>query len=341
MVCYYIGHFLWNQTSFPLLNQYQLARYFLNVSVEAGGQQAHLDLWLLAKLLGDEVPGKTNRAIKEAAERESDWRAMQLYTDGLLKKATSTAGDRQLAFELAVDLNKFVEPGTEKGLGTYTDDQMHSLNPKSHRNLYVRPWELLRDAAVAYANDNDEGSHEHYRAVKYHEQALRNGVEKYNSVDAMKDLADHEFVKIYSEQWVHLKTRAAMAGDVDSCSDLARYWLEKRGWYPCAGQAQRDQAGRAALSWMVLAANLSAYDADKMGTRYLIVALVLRENGFKAEGLKWLRYGIETMEETCGDSRKKKYMATLESAEARWKAEPYNIKAEQLLGKPVLPKDVS
>ena len=319
-----------------------LAKYFLNVSVEAGGQKAYLDLWQLAEVMGEDPQPRTQKAIHDAAENQHDWRAMQLYIRQLNKR-NRDKGDCALAFELALDLNSMVGPGSWKGVGAVEDDeQKHSPHFFSRPNLYVSPWELLKDAAIAYANDHPEGSEEHIRAVHALKQALRDGVEKYNSPDAMKFWADHPSIELFSEQWVNLKTRAAMSGDLDSCLGLGRYWLEKSGWYPCQGKARLNEEGRAALSWWLLGANQSVHDADAMGRRYLVVALVLRENGFKAEGLEWLRYGIDTMQETCEDtaSRKAEASQSLKPIERRWNQGDWKAAGWLDHPEPMLPRDM-
>ena len=148
----------------------------------------------------------------------------------------------------------------------------------------------------------------------------------------MKDLANRESVEQHSEQWVSLKTRAAAAGDVDACSELGPFWLRKSGWYPYTGRRD-EEIGRIALSRFLLVANLSAHNGDDIATRYTIVALVLRENGFDSEGLQWLQYGMDTIKETCTDTpnMKKRSIERLADVKETWNLKSSKVKIVQWL----------
>jgi thiamine kinase-like enzyme len=93
-----------------------------------------------------------------------------------------------------------------------------------------------------------------------------------------------------------------MGGSSDCAFDLARYNFEYWGWYPCQGRPpSKDPQSGLGFEWLELSAQSSMSDAKAMYQRYLILSLILRENGLRQEGHDAIRRGLLDIEQYSGD----------------------------------------
>ena len=82
-----------------------------------------------------------------------------------------------------------------------------------------------------------------------------------------------------------------------------KYWLEKKGWYPCTGNVSIDDESSLGFDWFELAAaNREPLSAAIV---YLTIALVCRENSRSAMGRGYLESAVDTIESSDGEPEKK------------------------------------
>ena len=320
-----------------------LAKFTLDVSVEHGGRHAHLDLWIIASLRGVQPNVRTYDAIKEAAITGTDWRAMQLYTDHLLRKPRVTVEESDLAFDIASRLYDMVKPGEERrDTESIHDETRHSLRTKWTKQYYKSPHQLIREASVKQTSMHpDKNSIRYQAALHAYDDSLRIGANQYNDIEAIKRLAQHRSIALGSPEWVSLIGKAAAANDSSACRDYGRYLIETSGWYLCTGQPWNIATGRKGLHWMLLAANLQIDSASNMSTYFTIVALLFKENGFTNEGKRWLKYGKKQLQDTCQDNSLsiRRHVLEMETWENRWGRGESLDQLNEALGAPLLDEE--
>jgi hypothetical protein len=230
--------------------------------------------------------------VKQHALARTDWRAMTLYLQEMLRVPGTEAPARD-NYKLARELFDLLEPSKEL-----------ILLYEQHLRRFELPWKILHEAAVAYLAHLPEGSAEHDKVQADIEMALRDGIHKYADPAAVAPaLRQQRVIPWHSAKWVDLATQAAAAGVHDAAFDLAMYHLRKGGWRPRqAGTNPTDWTG---IEWLAVSAALSAPDVRTMvQSRYLGLAHLLREHGYMAEGYAWMEYAKENVAEAGLDPEK-------------------------------------
>jgi hypothetical protein len=190
------------------------------------------------------------------------------------------------AFELATLLIEATEPNPD------------SPNEGPEEIALIEPWRVLWH--VARLTDD----------TKAQAKAVQIGATQYHNPEACWWWANSKDVEAYSEQWVDLMTKAAMAGQNRACYDLGMYWLEKKGWYPCPNRLiQRptevsfDAESSVGFDWLEVAA--VGRSPPLAAELFLGMALVFRENNCSQRGLDCLENGVDTIQAAPGDSPSK------------------------------------
>jgi hypothetical protein len=258
--------------------------YILESAVHLGDSIAALHLCALENRKArfkNAIPQKARDLVEDLAYEGTDWRALAIRAEYLMSFKTRPTKLEE-AFELAKVLTEMTEPNPNS-----PDDGPETIP-------LIEPWRVLWD--IARLKDDSKAQ------VK----AVQLGATKYNSPEACWWLANSKDVKLYSEKWVDLMTKAAMGGGNRACYDLGMYWLEKKGWYPCPaglrprpGKVSFDAESSVGFDWLeVAAAGRSPQLAAEL---FLGMALVCRENNCFKVGFGYLESGIETIEAGFGD----------------------------------------
>ena len=330
--CYLCAHRLWNSQDLKHggseADWLPLAKWLLTAALRMGNFKAALDLAHVANLNPDGViPPAALSEIRAAAMKHTDSRAMAVYARHLLNlRNAADQSTRQRAFELAIELSKVSEPADPSTAIQLTRTASHK---------WEAPWKLVRDAArqrleIDYPSPLDP---QHKEINKVFIVALREGVYQYNDPEAARDLSDHPELEEFSREWVLLKIKSAMDGHPKSCYDLGLYYIEYWGWYPCIGRIPSDNPeARIGLDWLELSAQGVLDDANEMHRRYLIVALLLRENGMHKEGREAVKRGVDAIENYSTDSRwRGGAVKRLQEFDRSWEF-PFSARVEALLG---------
>lgn len=223
--------------------------------------------------------------IRRTAIAREDWRSMCLYLDHSLRKPQSSAAAKVL-YQLAVDLSNMARPSLQ------TIDQ---VIPSERLEL---PWFLLQRAADQYyahlPSDGDEAA----GVQRTYAEALNTGRDRWNDSRAAELLLRNtEEVKPGSPRWVELLTQAAMQGDPDFCFRLADHRLREEGWHP-ESRRWRKPSDRTSLWWIELSAYGMRHFPIRARQRYLLLAVLLRENGFREEATDYLVRGQAALRES-------------------------------------------
>lgn len=308
-----------------------LAKYMLGLALHLGNLKAALDLAHMANRDGSIAPPAAMKEIRTAALDRTDWRAMTIYTRYLLNLQKEANQDsRKLAFDLAQELSDSTEPAFPGAAIQLTETSTQK---------WEAPWMLLRDASLQrlemdYPSPSDP-THQEINQVFV--SALRQGVDLYNDPDACRTLSDHPAILEFSPEWIDLKTKSAMTGHSESCFNLARYYLEYYGWYPCIGKSPSNAPiAQIGLTWLRLSADSALDNAKEMGDRYTMLALLLRENGLRKEGHDMIKRGIAAIEMFSTDSKRRRFVVQdLQSFDRSWEHNfPHRV--ERMLGEPKL-----
>ena len=310
-----------------------LAKWMLTVALEMGNLKAALDLAHVANLRPDGIiPPAALRHIRAAAVEHTDSRAMAVYARYLLNLPTAAnPSTRKDALELALELSLVSEPADPSTAIQLTTTAFHK---------WEAPWMLVRDAArqrleIDYPSPADP---QHKRINQAFVEALREGVDSYNDPEAACDLSDHPEVEEFSREWINLKTISAMDGHQKSCYDLARYYIEYWGLYPCTGSIPSDNPeARVGLDWLELSAEAYVDDPNEMHRRYLILALLLRENGVHNEGHAAIKRGIDTIDQYSAYKWRTGAVKRLQEFDRNWEF-AFSARVEALLGNDSKPK---
>ncbi len=335
---YLCAHRLWNCEDLKSVGSgidvLPLAKWMLTLALDMGNLKAALDLAHVANLNPDGViPPAALKEIRAAAIQRTDSRAMAVYARYLLNlRNAADESTRKVALELALGLESISEPADPSTAIRLTTTAFYK---------WEAPWTLVRDAArqrleIDYPSPTDP---EHKRINQVFVAALRDGVNLYNNPEAARDLSDHPEVEEHSPEWVALKTISAMDGDSNSCYDLARHHIEYWGWYPCIGKRPSSSPGaRIGLDWLELSAEGYHENANEMHHRYLILALLLRENGMHEEGREAVKRGIDVIDKYCNDTKWRTWaVKKLQEFDRSWDF-PFSARVEALLGNDATPK---
>lgn len=302
LTCYYITgkkHGLSDKTSarmfrvvgLPLLREpkegwQNFGVYMLECAVYFGDSLAALHLCALenrqARFRGG-ISQKSRDMVTDLAYEGQDWRAIAIRAQYLMTfHNRPTKLDE--AFELAKALIDMTEANTER------EDEGPELIP------LIEPWRVLWD--IACLKDD----------TKTKVKAVEVGATQYNNPDACLLLANAKDVKVYSERWVDLITKAAMGGSRGACYELGMYWLEKKGWYPCPpsqelGRISFDAESSVGFDWLEIAA--AGKTPNLAAELFLGMALVYRENNYSGIGLGLLESAVDTIEAGLGSSAEK------------------------------------
>ena len=310
-----------------------LAKWMLTVALEMGNLKATLDLAHVANLKPDGViPPAALRHIRAAAVEHTDSRAMAVYARYLLNlPAAANPSTREDALELALELSLVSEPADPSTAIQVTTTAFHK---------WEAPWMLVRDAArqrleLDYPSPADP---QHRSINQVFVEALREGVDSYNDPEAARDLSDHPEVEEFASEWITLKTISAMDGHQKSCYDLARYYIEYWGLYPCTGSIPSDDPeARIGLDWLELSAEAYLDDANEMHRRYLMLALLFRENGKHNEGRAALKRGIDTIDQYSKDRSRAGAVKQLQDFDRNWEF-AFSARVQALLGADAKPR---
>ena len=260
----------------------------LECAVHLGDSLAALHLCALenrqARFRGS-ISQKARDLVTDLAYEGKDWRALAIRAEYLMA-FTSRPTKLDEALELA------------KALINMTEANPNRVDEGPEFIPLIEPWRVLWD--IARLKDD----------TKAKVKAVQIGATQYNDPEACLWFANSKEVKVYSEQWVDLITKAAMGGSNRACYELGIYWLEKKGWYPCP-TSLRQRLSRVSLDaencvgfdWLEVAAvGRSPHLAAEL---FLGMALVWRENNRSKVGLSCLEAGVDTIEAGPGDPAQK------------------------------------
>jgi len=209
----------------------------------------------------------------------------------------------------------------------------------------ISPWKTLRSFALdAFYNRGRAQEDEDLMQV-----ATIAGAYKYDDPEACYLLAKSKDIRPYSEDWLELMTKAAMAGQPGydakkppreyqptAADELGKYYLEKYGWFPCEGKPSDSRHSRIGFDWLELAAHTHPGQPEQMRTAYLKIAVVLRENDRQEEGLEVLKRCRDRMDDIPADEGSKAAaMARLEKFIDSWNGTlEADVNSVWLFGKP-------
>jgi hypothetical protein len=261
-----------------------------------GNLKAALDLANIAHSEPDgTIPQHALQEIRTHALKRSDSRAITIYIRHLLRLGNlATADTRLQAYELALAVSKVIEPTIPGNEIQLTERARHV--PES-------PWSLLRQVCFQRLelDHPDPADPTHQEIDSSMLSALRQGLE-FGDSNSCKHLSNHHSIVKFSPEWIDLKTKSAMSGNSECAFDLAWYNLEYWGWFPCRGRPpSKNPESRLGFEWLELSAQSSISDAKSMYQRYLILALILRENGLLEEGHDAIRRGLLDIEQYSND----------------------------------------
>ena len=249
----------------------------LECAVQLGDSLAALHLCVLenrqARFRGG-ISQKARDLVEDLAYEGKDWRALAVRAEYLMTFKTRPAKLDE-ALELAKVLINITEANPSR------EDEGPELIP------LIEPWRVLFDAACL-KNDTQARL-----------KAVQVGAIQYDDPEACLWLAHSHDVKLYSEQWVDLITKAAMGGRNGACYELGLYWLENKGWYPCPtnprlSRVSFDAESSVGFDWLEIAA--VGRDPRPAADLFLGMALICRENNCSKEGLGYLKNGVDQIE---------------------------------------------
>lgn len=256
---------------------------FARIELRASGLRPKRDPQALLKPV--ELPPKILGHIHRAATSRSDWRAMSLYLDYTLRKPQNKA-TAQSSYQIAVDLSTMATPSL-----TTVDD----VSPSERFEL---PWFQLQKAADEYYSHLPEDSPEAASVQQTYVDALNTGRDRWNDSRAAELLLRNtDEVTPGSARWLELLTQAAMQGNADSCFKLGYYLLRQEGWHPDCRGGKRPQS-RTSFWWIELSAYAMRHSPIWARQRYLLLAVLLRENGFENEAKSYLVRGQLALKES-------------------------------------------
>jgi hypothetical protein len=256
---------------------------FAKVELRSGGLKQKGDPDALLKPV--DLPTNILGYITRAAISRQDWRAMSLYLDYALRRQQNKATAENI-YQIAVDLSTMAGPSLR------TIDQ---VIPSERFEL---PWFLLQRAADEYYAHLPPDSSEAASVKRTYVDALNTGRDTWNDSRAAELLLRNtDEVKPGSSRWLELLTQAAMQGDPDFCFRLGDYHLRQEGWHPeCLKRSPPTL--RTSLWWIELSAYAMRHSPIWARQRYLLLAVLLRENGFAEEATSYLVRGQLALRET-------------------------------------------
>jgi hypothetical protein len=273
----------------PLLREFNegwenFGVYMLECAVHLGDSIAALHLCALenrkARFRGG-ISEKARDMVADLAYEGKDWRALAIRAEYLMTFRT-----RPTKLDEALGLAKALIDMTEANPNR--EDDGPEFIP------LIEPWRVLWD--IARVKDD----------TKAKVKAVQVGATLYNDPEACWWLANSKDMKVYSEEWVDLMTKAAMGGFNRACYELGIYWLEKKGWYPCPtsllqrlSRVSFDAESSVGFDWLEVAA--VARSPQLAAELFLGMALVCRENNCSKVGLGYLESGVDTIEAGNGD----------------------------------------
>lgn len=223
--------------------------------------------------------------IGQLASSRTDWRCMCLYLDYSLRKPQTSAAAKHL-YQMAVDLSTMARPG------------FHTIDRVIPSERLELPWFLLQRAADQYYAHLSPDSDEAANVQRTYTDALNNGRDLWNDSRAAELLLRNtDEVKPGSPRWVELLTQAAMQGDPDFCFRLGDHRLREEGWHPKYRKSTRPTA-RTGLWWVELSAYGMRHSPIRARQRYLLLAILLRENGFRDEATSYLVRGQSALRDS-------------------------------------------
>ncbi|KAK5052521.1 hypothetical protein LTR84_002385 [Exophiala bonariae] len=223
--------------------------------------------------------------IRRTAIARENWRSMSLYLDHSLRKPQSSTAAKAL-YQLAVDLSTMTRPSFN------TIDQ---VIPSERLEL---PWFLLQRAADQYYAHLPSDSDDAAEVQRTYAEALNTGRDGWNDSRAAELLLRNtEEVKPGSPRWVELLTQAAMQGDPDFCFRLGDHRLKEEGWHP-ESRKWRKPSDKTSLWWIELSAYGMRHFPIRARQRYLLLAVLLRENGFREDATSYLVRGQAALRES-------------------------------------------
>jgi len=256
---------------------------FARIELRASGLRPKSDPQALVKPV--DLPPKILAQIHRTAISRSDWRAMSLYLDYTLRRPQSKA-TAQTSYQIAVDLSTMAGPSS-----TTVDD----VHPSER---YELPWFQLQKAADEYYSHLPEDSPEAATVQQMYVDALNTGRDTWNDSRAAELLLRNtDEVTPGSTRWLELLTQAAMQGNADSCFKLGHYLLKQEGWHPDCLRRKRPQS-RTSFWWIELSAYAMRHAPVWARQRYLLLAVLLRENGFENESKSYLVRGQLALKES-------------------------------------------
>lgn len=295
-------------------------RWSMEVALEMGSAEA--GIYMARQQLNDPsaVPSLTSREsadsigspvsfpprvlsfITQSASTRRDWRTMTLYLDYQLRRP-QTAAVMQANFEMATALLASVEASTVAV----------AQQPPSER--FEQPWFLLCKAADAYYSTLQPGSVPAIAVQDTYIKALKAGRNEYNDTRANRMLVRTTVeVKSGSERWIELLTQSAMQGREESCFLLGYHYLNEEGWLQGSGQHPSSRTG---LWWIEASAVAAARFTEVISRRYLLLAVLMRENGFEQEARPYLQRGVDALKEV-PSSDSLEYQQWLQGYLDRW-----------------------
>lgn len=254
-------------------------------------------------------------AIANIAARGKDWGAMiyharQLIDSGQSDKAIVTATEICRATRCG-------PPGVSQ--------------TKSGRSL-PSPWETLYGAFEATESEDLPLAYRYGAVVWDHPIAC----EKY----ALSTL-----VRPGTKHWLVYATKAAMAGEAKLMQHLGMYYLALHGWYPRKSHTSNKYDSQTGFAWLEMA---TMFLEPELAARiWGGLALLLREHGDRAGGMKYLHEGIKQIEGklelTPEDDDSGKAVDILNVLVQNWKHEEMvttreeKVTSARYLGPPIIP----
>lgn len=277
---------------------------------------------------------KARSMIEELAGNPEEWEAQVLHAQHLLRSGVPSQAKKDKAYRLAKTAFAVTEAGALappllKGTADLKD-----------------PWRLLRDITDMRLEERQSAEDE-----DVWEKAIAAGALEFHDPEACGLLAElPNQVKPYSDQWLELTTKAAMSGNKDASFYLAKYYFELYGWYPCPkmldtesgnerygpSKASREPESFLGFDWLELSAAQCLHDPIKMGLRFIVIALVWRENNLASMGQEYLEFGRDQIEASPVDAAAKALtLQNLNSYIDSWKNRlPYQVTAAKYLKEP-------
>lgn len=313
------------------LTYWKLGRLSLQVAFELGYGDAAIEFAKVElrsgalKQKGDpdallkpvDLPTNILGYISRAAISRQDWRAMSLYLDYALRRQQNKATAESI-YQLAIDLSTMARPSLR------TIDQ---VIPSERFEL---PWFLLQRAADEYYAHLPPESSEAASVMRTYVGALNTGRDTWNDSRAAELLLRNtDEVKPGSSRWVELLTQAAMQGDPDFCFRLGDYLLRQEGWHPECLKGTPPKH-RTSFWWIELSAYAMRHSPVWARQRYLLLAVLLRENGFAEEATSYLVRGQLALRET-QSAEAERSINWLQNTIDEWDNPDWNMTSTRLL----------